>query len=148
MDDEFIKCCICFEDYNKTDRIPKMLTCQHSFCSQCLSQIYNTDRDNVTCALCRQKMNIKYEDVPNNRIILNFLDMLNGPKEPNWKFVKELKGHNDAVISVCFNKRNLLATGSWDSTIRVWNTDTWDLVKVLSGHKEAVYSVCFSQTIY
>ena len=79
MDEEFTKCSICLEDYNKTDRIPRQLTCQHSFCSPCLSQVYGADRYNVTCPTCRQKLRIKYDDVPKSRLILNYLDMM-GPR--------------------------------------------------------------------
>lgn len=76
MDEEFTRCSICLEDYNKTNRIPKQLPCQHAFCSPCLAQVFGADRNNVNCPTCRQKFKIKCDDVPKSRLILNFLDMM------------------------------------------------------------------------
>ncbi len=56
-----------------------------------------------------------------------------------------LEGHTHSVLSVTFNGHNLLASGSKDRTIRIWNTDIWVLVKELEDHKRDVNSVCFNQ---
>ena len=58
--------------------------------------------------------------------------------------METLEGHAEEVLSVSFNQNNLLASGSWDNTIRIWNTQTWSLVKELKGHTEAVFYVCFN----
>ncbi|KAF8883655.1 WD40-repeat-containing domain protein [Gymnopilus junonius] len=69
------------------------------------------------------------------------------------KFIKEftdpcvfiLRGHTNAVFSVAFSPDSkLVASGSWDATIRLWNAETGAAVQVLIGHMAAVRSVAFS----
>jgi WD40 repeat protein len=57
-----------------------------------------------------------------------------------------LRGHKDPVSSVCFSPDGkLLASGSSDSTIILWDVATRQRVgEPLTGHKSWVYSVCFS----
>lgn len=59
--------------------------------------------------------------------------------------VKILKGHSDAIKAITFNHDgNILASGSFDSTIILWDTKTGDEIKKLSGHRNRVYSISFS----
>ena len=56
-----------------------------------------------------------------------------------------LSGHTSAVFSVAFSSDgNILASGSADDTIRLWNTDTGTHIRTLSGHTSAVRGVAFS----
>merc|ERR550514_1642806 len=46
----------------------------------------------------------------------------------------ELKGHTDSVVSVAFSADGVyVATGSYDSTVRVWKTEDASLVHSLTG---------------
>jgi WD40 repeat protein len=56
------------------------------------------------------------------------------------------RGHSAPVTSVCFNpKGSLMASGSLDNTIRMWDTATGRQVgDPLRGHGGGVLSVCFS----
>jgi hypothetical protein len=36
---EFVKCRICFLEYNETDRKPKFMPCSHTLCLQCICNI-------------------------------------------------------------------------------------------------------------
>ena len=36
-DNKLTECQICFERYNKTNKEPKILSCGHTFCKECLS---------------------------------------------------------------------------------------------------------------
>ncbi|MFD7667999.1 TIR domain-containing protein [Streptomyces sp. NPDC059788] len=57
-----------------------------------------------------------------------------------------LTGHRDQVQSAAFSPDgSTLATGSWDRTVRLWDTATGtQRGKALRGHTEAVLSVAFS----
>ena len=59
------------------------------------------------------------------------------------------KGHSSYVRSVAFGQgpdgRMLLASGSRDNTVRLWDPATGKLIRSLTGHSEPVYSVAFGQ---
>ncbi|HEY9808183.1 MAG TPA: serine/threonine-protein kinase [Halomicronema sp.] len=65
----------------------------------------------------------------------------------NWKNaeVKTLTGHTDAVGSVAFRPDGkLLATGSRDKTVKIWNLAKNEVISNLDGDKGAVWTVAFS----
>jgi WD40 repeat protein len=57
-----------------------------------------------------------------------------------------IEGHHDFVCSVAFSPDgNHIASGSKDSTVRVWDAHTGDLiVGPFSGHNDEVFCVAFS----
>lgn len=58
---------------------------------------------------------------------------------------KVLRGHTRAVTSVAFNPSgDMLASASWDSTIRLWNARNGKHIKTVRGHTFGVRSVAFS----
>ena len=57
--------------------------------------------------------------------------------------MRTLNGHGSYVLSVAFDSNNILASGSYDSTIKLWNKNTGDLLRTLSGHGSWVESVAF-----
>lgn len=60
--------------------------------------------------------------------------------------VTELLGHNYEVHSVSYsNDGKLLASGSGDTTVIVWDTKTKKPVFTINEHKRAVYGVAFSK---
>jgi WD40 repeat protein len=57
----------------------------------------------------------------------------------------ELKGHLDRVTSLCFSSDDrTLASGSWDTTVRLWHTASRQEVGVLNAHHGKVEAVAFS----
>ncbi|KAE8389669.1 hypothetical protein BDV23DRAFT_184267 [Aspergillus alliaceus] len=56
-----------------------------------------------------------------------------------------LKGHSGEVNSVAFSPDSqLLASSSWDKTIKLWDPSTGKLYQTLEGHSAWVQSVAFS----
>ena len=35
-----MECAVCIRDWNSTDCVPKMLSCGHSFCDSCLTDLF------------------------------------------------------------------------------------------------------------
>jgi WD40 repeat protein len=64
-----------------------------------------------------------------------------------WKVekVKTLEAYSDKVYSISFSPDGkYLASGSGDTTIKIWEVGSWKLIKTLEGHSNSVYSVSFS----
>ncbi|CDO96588.1 unnamed protein product [Kluyveromyces dobzhanskii CBS 2104] len=66
--------------------------------------------------------------------------------ESNWRNgrcrIQLFKGHMDGVLSLRFNHR-LLFTGSYDSTVAIWDTKSGNLIRRLNGHTDGVKGIFF-----
>ncbi|KYC40905.1 hypothetical protein WA1_25145 [Scytonema hofmannii PCC 7110] len=59
--------------------------------------------------------------------------------------LKTLQEHNSWVSSVAFNpESNILASGSHDQTVKLWDVNTGQCLKTLQGHTSWISSVAFS----
>ena len=58
----------------------------------------------------------------------------------------ELRGHLERLYCIKYHPyaKNVLATASYDRTIRLWNVKTKQTCKVLKGHTDVVFSMCWS----
>ncbi|KAL2863424.1 F-box/WD repeat-containing protein [Aspergillus lucknowensis] len=67
----------------------------------------------------------------------------------NWKYgrcsVKTFKGHTNGVMCLQFED-NILATGSYDTTIKIWDTDTGEELRTLRGHESGIRCLQFDDT--
>jgi F-box and WD-40 domain protein MET30 len=67
----------------------------------------------------------------------------------NWKYgrcsIKVLKGHSNGVMALQFID-NILATGSYDATIKIWDLDTGEEIRTLEGHTMGIRCLQFDDT--
>ncbi|KAE8390073.1 putative E3 ubiquitin ligase complex SCF subunit sconB [Aspergillus alliaceus] len=67
----------------------------------------------------------------------------------NWKYgrcsIKEFKGHTNGVMCLQFED-NILATGSYDATIKIWDTETGEELQTLRGHESGIRCLQFDDT--
>ena len=65
--------------------------------------------------------------------------------EVNTESVRAFEGHTSYVQSVAFSPDGkTLASGSWDRTVRLWNTETGRFEQILIDHTGEVNSIAFS----
>lgn len=84
------------------------------------------------------KVQRPWKDVYSERLII----------ERNWRRNKYnlriLSGHTDGVMCLQFcDSSNILVTGSYDKTVRIWNLETGEVVRVLTGHSRCVRALQF-----
>ena len=67
----------------------------------------------------------------------------------NWKYgrcsINILKGHSNGVMALQMFD-DFLATGSYDATIKIWNTNTGEELRTLRGHTMGVRCLQFDET--
>ena len=67
----------------------------------------------------------------------------------NWKHgrcsTKNFRGHTNGVMCLQFFD-NILATGSYDATIKIWDIETGTEVRTLTGHLQGVRCLQFDDT--
>ncbi|XP_062574520.1 uncharacterized protein LOC134236373 [Saccostrea cucullata] len=62
FEDTFLKCLICRETFDEDEKIPKMLPCHHTFCLDCLKQMFRVEgefRRNLTSAFRSMPVAVK-----------------------------------------------------------------------------------------
>ncbi|KAL8706097.1 MAG: hypothetical protein Q9201_000799 [Fulgogasparrea decipioides] len=67
----------------------------------------------------------------------------------NWKHgrysTKIFRGHSNGVMCLQFDE-NILATGSYDATIKIWNLETCEEIRTLTGHASGIRCLQFDDT--
>lgn len=105
--EEHLECSICLEKFTE----PKVLTCQHIFCKQCLEGLVTRVRKRyrryiIRCPVCREKSQVLNGDVanlPSNYIINHLLDLRRTNSKP---FCNK---HEDEILKLfCLNCQQLI----------------------------------------
>lgn len=69
--------------------------------------------------------------------------------EQNWRRgryqLKVFKGHTDGIMCLQFD-HSVLITGSYDTTVRVWDIETGKLLRILTGHARGVRALMFDDS--
>lgn len=69
---ELLECSVCMEQLDATS---KVLPCQHTFCRQCLEEIYNT-KNALHCPECRTLVTLRVDDLPPNILLIRLLESM------------------------------------------------------------------------
>lgn len=77
-------CSVCFNQYDKNERIPKFLPCSHTFCLLCLKGLYSLAQQ-AECPICRNVTVLAggVETLPKNLFALHLILVNNNLKEVN-----------------------------------------------------------------
>lgn len=95
--------------------------------------------DSLISAIKATKLMKKYN--VNKPIVI---DALYKTLSQTWE-LNNLKGHDNAVTSFSISPNNqILASGSYDDTIKLWNINTGKKICTITGHSDSIYSVSFS----
>ncbi|KAK1249768.1 hypothetical protein MKX08_009771 [Trichoderma sp. CBMAI-0020] len=66
----------------------------------------------------------------------------------NWKTgrcsIRTFKGHENGITCLQFD-HNILATGSYDTTIKIWNVETGECIRTLRGHTSTIRTLQFDE---
>jgi WD40 repeat protein len=65
---------------------------------------------------------------------------------PEGANLGSLSGHNDKLWRVSFTPDNLIATASWDGTVRLWDSETFQHAATIDAHDHWVNDVAFAAT--
>ncbi|KAK5709559.1 hypothetical protein LTS12_028070, partial [Elasticomyces elasticus] len=67
----------------------------------------------------------------------------------NWKYgrcsINRFTGHSNGIMCLQFED-NILATGSYDATIKIWDTETGEELQTLRGHESGIRCLQFDDT--
>ncbi|CAF1636322.1 unnamed protein product [Adineta ricciae] len=71
--EDLLQCVICLDRF----QIPKVLTCQHTFCLRCLQRLYDSAHQTLTCPTCRKVMHLPRgpNELPGNILLTNLMDV-------------------------------------------------------------------------
>ena len=75
---DLVTCCLCYDIFNHTDKLPKGLPCMHTFCLECLEK-FAVDKVGLQlpCPLCQRKFSVPTEGakaIPTNITVKHLLD--------------------------------------------------------------------------
>jgi len=78
-------------------------------------------------------------------------EQLDGPQTPELppgvKLLRTLEGHKSRVNSLAFDPASqMLASGSHDQTVKLWEVTSGELLRTLKGHGNGVFGIAFNPT--
>lgn len=75
--------------------------------------------------------------LPNKLIAIGCVDKNIYIVDHNGDLTNQLEGH-EGIVSTLKCRDNLMASGSWDATCKIWDTTSFQCIKTLPNHKYAV----------
>ena len=70
-----IECSVCIQLYDGTSRKPRMMSCGHTYCEECLAKLYN--KPDIRCPTCRKRETRRnMRNLPLNYSIISLIDVI------------------------------------------------------------------------
>jgi WD40 repeat protein len=121
--------------------------------SNLLTKLDRTENRSPTYWLCKGWIHFmegnneevqKIQDSENRLTNPLFLGALFNDKRPYSKCIQNIKCRSK-INSICFSPSNeLIAAGSWDDKVHLWDVKSGKKINEFIGHKDAVISISFS----
>lgn len=87
---DLLECSICLEQLNESN---KVLPCQHTFCTQCLKDIFKK-KSELICPECRKPVDVSIDSLPPNILANRILEgMSNAKTKSETKLLEPTKVH-------------------------------------------------------
>ena len=131
--DDKLKSAGCSTNYSNA--FCQNLTCAPSLYGQCR---YARDTSLPQCATCIGKNGHLLRDVCTDTEEKEFCPT--GPFT-NGTCIATLTGHSSYVVALAPVSPTVLASGSWDNTINLWDTQNHTCIATLTGHSSYVYAL-------
>ena len=66
-----LSCGVCFERFNSSSHLPKILPCQHTFCKSCTDNLLHKGKGFFECPVCRSKA--RSDEVRTNLVVIDIV---------------------------------------------------------------------------
>jgi hypothetical protein len=109
LSDDDIDCSICFDgvDLSKVLKIPRILPCGHSFCSECLAHLVQVDRS-LKYPKCNLKIqNVILETIPRNYYLMEKLVSTEKPNENETPMCQTCESGDHVATHQCVDCEEL-----------------------------------------
>ncbi|KAL7638333.1 UNVERIFIED_CONTAM: hypothetical protein RMT77_010903 [Armadillidium vulgare] len=100
--EEIVLCSICLQQFDSLHFIPKMLECGHTFCSPCMTKLF---QKNHTCPNCRAQTKGNESSLPVNYYVLKVVDIY---KSNGWS-EGEIVTSIDDMKKKCVKRKEILS---------------------------------------
>ena len=105
LSDDDIECSICFDGFDLWNifKIPRIISCGHSFCSECLANLVQVDRS-LKCPRCNFKIqNVTIEIIPRNYHLMEKLESAQKPAGNETQICQTCESVYHAATHRCVN---------------------------------------------
>ncbi|KAL7638433.1 UNVERIFIED_CONTAM: hypothetical protein RMT77_011003 [Armadillidium vulgare] len=100
--EEIVLCSICLQQFDSLHFIPKILECGHTFCSSCMTKIFQR---NHTCPNCRAQTEGIASSLPINYYVLNVVDIYKSMSFSESEIVTSI----DDMRKKCVERKEILS---------------------------------------
>ncbi|KAL7631693.1 UNVERIFIED_CONTAM: hypothetical protein RMT77_018001 [Armadillidium vulgare] len=100
--EEIVTCSICTKVFDTLHLIPKILECGHTFCSPCLTKLF---QNNPSCPNCRAEIKGTESSLPINYIALKAVDFYKSKAWPE----KEIIASIEDMKKKCMERKEIIS---------------------------------------